>query len=440
MLNSGELDQSAVNACVNALVDSRGGLLLYDHGLAGREAFIAAGAQLAATAGLPLTLVDAESMRDDTAALLNHLGLRHHTFLSPAEAAHWPAGFTPNGVLAIHTDALLDPAVEEPLLAAAREASRTGHLLIARRPDGVSALDAHTAQTHQLIADSPARYEPGPPSDMSLPEEHRTESRLLRISTGPVAAAVERWRMQPEPPLHLLPSAFGEREADFMEMWLQPFTDEATPPPNRPNRMSEETVRSLQRFLRTLPAERAPSRYEQPDDTSAPDESLANTPRLTGNPSLTEEHENPQHLSATGAPSTSPAPEHGPTYVMRQKTSAERAEGDWLAWATRKERLIHQLTTPTATDTGSMEGGGVSAEELYAALEDPGIQQRLQQQAAIIREQSQSRLDSVQADSLAADADAEHTPGPRRVDHDTTRHTHNQDQTTPERQHRHPGR
>ncbi|KUN81102.1 hypothetical protein AQJ66_24345 [Streptomyces bungoensis] len=121
MLNAAELEHSAVQACVDALVGTRVRLLLYDHGLAGREALLAAAARLAVTAGLPLTVVDAEALRDDTTAFLGRLGVAHHVFPAPAEAACWPTGFTPHGVLAVHADVLLDPAGQEPLAAAARE-------------------------------------------------------------------------------------------------------------------------------------------------------------------------------------------------------------------------------------------------------------------------------------------------------------------------------
>ncbi|MFJ8036548.1 hypothetical protein [Streptomyces sp. NPDC096032] len=94
---------------------------MYAHGLAGREALLTAGARLAAAAGLPLTVVDAEALRDDTTTLLSRLGVVRHAFRAPAEAACWPTGFTTHGVLAIHADVLLDQAVEEPLTPAARE-------------------------------------------------------------------------------------------------------------------------------------------------------------------------------------------------------------------------------------------------------------------------------------------------------------------------------
>lgn len=47
MLDPAELTQSGVKECLDALVGSGGGLLLYDQGLAGREALVAAGVQLA---------------------------------------------------------------------------------------------------------------------------------------------------------------------------------------------------------------------------------------------------------------------------------------------------------------------------------------------------------------------------------------------------------
>jgi hypothetical protein len=159
------------------------------------EALLAAGTQLAGTADLPMTVVDAEMLREDTTALLDQLNAGHHVFLSHAQAAHWPSGFTPTGVLAIHADVLLDPSVVEPLIAAAREASRTGHLLIARRPDGPSFLDRYTDGAHRLIAEAQSaaasgttvRYEPGP---RAAGRARTTAPRIPRCPrTGPVASA-----------------------------------------------------------------------------------------------------------------------------------------------------------------------------------------------------------------------------------------------------------
>lgn len=120
MLNPIELGQSAVQACVDALVDGQGGLLLYDHGLAGREALLAAGAQLAGTADLPLTVVDADVLRDQTTALLDRLGVPQHVFLPPRRlptgrsasprTAYWPSTPMSSSTLPCKNRCLPQPA------------------------------------------------------------------------------------------------------------------------------------------------------------------------------------------------------------------------------------------------------------------------------------------------------------------------------------------
>jgi hypothetical protein len=471
VLNPAELEQSAVQACVDALVDSRGGLLLYDHGLTGREALLAAGAQLAVTTDLPLTVVDADALRDDTTALLDRLGVPDHVFLSPAEAAHWPTGFTPHGVLAIHADALLDPAVEEPLLAAAREASHTGHLLVARRPDGTELLDVHTEQAHQLIADptttaqaqaatAPARYEPGPPSTRPSRDEHTVQSPLLPVSVGgpgPVAAAAARWRARADaaPPQWIPPSPRSryERAANWEE-WAQTFTDAAPP---RPNRISRETVQRLQRFYAELPApqtaETEPSRHEQPDVTSTPYEPVADTsrPSAEGQPPAHGGESLQQRPPAPGSPPTPPAPEHDVVfYEMRQQTPAGRDVGDLQQLKARKQQLIRELFSPATWNTGSAEAGAVSAEELEelnAAIEDPdpGLLQRAQEQAERMQAQILARKQAATAAARRrrvgrppTAAQAHTTPESSPAPHDTARrHAHDQEQPAA---HQGPGR
>ncbi|MET7489522.1 hypothetical protein [Streptomyces sp. NPDC005538] len=471
MLNPAELGQSAVQECVDALVDSRGGLLLYDHGLAGREALLAAGAQLAVTADLPLTVVDAEALRDDTTALLDRLGVAHHVFLSPAEAAHWPTGFTPHGVLAIHADALLDPAVPEPLLAAAREASHTGHLLVARRPDGTELLDVHTEQTHQLLADpittaqaqaapaALARYEPGPPRARPTRDGHTVQATLFSDSAGgpgPVAAAAARWRAQAEAvPLQWIPPSpriRNERAADWEE-WAQTFPDAA---PQRPGRISRETVQRLQRFYAELPApqtaESAPSRHEQPDATSTPYEPVADTshPSPDTQPPAHDRESLQQRPPTPGSPPASPAPEDGMVfYEMRTQTPAERDEDDLQQLKARKQQLIRKLNSPATWNTGSAAAGVVSAEdieELIAAIEDPdpGLLQRVQEQAERMQAQSLARKQAATAAARRrrvglppTAAPAHTTPESSPAQHDTARqHAHDQEQAAAHQQHR----
>ncbi|MFJ9580928.1 hypothetical protein ACIRQF_31625 [Streptomyces sp. NPDC101191] len=470
MLNPAELEQSAVQESVDALVDSRGGLLLYDHGLAGREALLAAGAQLAATADLPLTVVDADTLRDDTTALLDQLGVPDHVFLSPTEAAHWPTGFAPHGVLAIHADALLDPAVEEPLLAAAREASHAGHLLVARRPDGTPLLDEHTAQTHQLLAapmttaqaqaatGTPARYEPGPPSDRPSPDDHTVQFPPPPQSgsgIGPIAAAAARWETQAEAaPLQWIPpNPRRYAEAANFEEWAQTFTDAA---PQRPGRISRETVQRLQRFYAELQApqtaESEPSRHEQPDATSTPYEPVADTsrPSADNQPPAHGRESMQQRPQAPGSLPASPAPEDGVVfYEMRQQTPAERDEDDLQQLKARKQQLIRMLNASATWNTGGAEAGVVSdedIEELIAAIEDPdpGLLQRVQEQAERMQAQFLARRQAATAAArrrrvgLPPTAAPAHTaPGASPAQHDTARrHAHDQEQAAAQQQHR----
>jgi hypothetical protein len=464
VLDPAELGGSAVQACVDALVDGQGGLLLYDHGLAGREALLAAGAQLAVTADLPLTVVDADALRDDTTALLNRLGVPHHVFLSPAEAAHWPTGFTPHGVLAIHADVLLNPAMHDPLLAAVREASHAGHLLVARRPDGMPLLDEHTAQTHQLIADpmttaqaqatltASVRYEPGPPRARPSRDGRTMPPSLFQESAGglgPIAAAAARLSAQADAgPLQWIPPNPRRYEQADWEEWTQTFRDAAPP---RPNRISRETVQRLQRLFRDLPArgEEAPSRREQPDAASTPYGPVADTsgPSADSQPPDHGQDGLQQRPPAPGSPPAPSAPEHGMVmYEMRQQTPAERAEAEGQQIVARKQELIRALMSPATWSTGRTEAGAaaieVSVEELNAALEesDPGLLQRVRDQAermeaqVLARKQAATAAARQQAGQPPTDVEG-HTPESAPAQHDTARrHAHDQEQAAAHQQ------
>lgn len=464
VLNPVELAQSAVQACVDALVDSRGGLLLYDHGLAGREALLVASTQLAVTADLPLTVVDAEFLRDDTTAFLDRLGVTHHAFLSPEEAAHWPTGFTPHGVLAIHADVLRDPTVQEPLRAAAREASHAGHLLVARRPDGSELLDVHTEQTHQLLTDPmttaqaqsapPPRYEPGPPTVRPPRDEHTMQSPLLPNSAdgpGPVAAATARWSAQAEQvPLQWIPPSprtRHERAANWEE-WAETFTDTA---PSRPNRISRETVQRLQRLFADLPAPHsAPSRQDQPAATSTPHEPVADTshPSADSQPTAHLRGGLQQRPPAPDSFPASPGPKNGHVHEMVQQTSAERAEG-WQQVIAGKPQLIRELVSPATWNSGSTQSDAISSEELTAALEnpDPDLVQRVREQSEHLQAQVLARKQAAAAAARlrrAGQPEAAvegHTPESSPAQLDTARqHAHDQKQAAAQQQHRPQGR
>lgn len=441
MLDPAELTQSGVKECLDALVGSGGGLLLYDQGLAGREALVAAGAQLAAASGRPLTVVDASSLRNDTAAFLDRLGTPHHVFLSPAQAASWPTGFTPDAVLAIHADVLLDPAVEEPMLAAAREAHNQGHLLVARRPDGIPLLDALTAQTHQLVTGpvttaqaqaavgTLARYEPGPPTASSAQDDDSdAEPTMLRLSNhrpGHAPVAAERWPapleleaawihvdttmgtgtategaqttgIERDPlteeisrALHqqvrmIRPNPYPEQAAN-RAAWAQSFTDAAASPLNR---ISEETRQRFQRFVS--------------------EETMQGLQRFVGTLQAPG--------TAEGTPSRSDSPDAtGTPHEPRANTSWPPAH------------------SPDGMDSG--QDDALSIEELNTALEDPDLLRRVQQQAKGLQARVLARMEQAAAaarERRQADADRAtaqgHAPGSRDR-HDTAqRQAHGQDQ------------
>ncbi|THA57041.1 hypothetical protein E6P78_31605 [Streptomyces sp. A0958] len=428
---------------MDALVGSGGGLLLYDQGLAGREALVAAGAQLAVASGRPLTVVDAASLRNDTAAFLDRLGMPHHIFLSPAQAASWPTGFTPDSELVIHADVLLHPAVEEPLLAAAREASSQGKLLVARRPDGAPVLDALTAQTHQLVtgpvttaqaqadAGTLARYEPGPltashvQDDSSDAEPTRPRLPSHRPGPAPVGVARRSALLEPEaawinvdttmgtgtaaegaqttgierdplteeisralyPQVRMIrPNPYPEQAAN-MAAWAQSFTAAAS----TPNRTSEETRQRFRRFVS--------------EESRQGLQRLFGTLRAPG--------------TAEGTPSRSDSPD---------------------ATGTPHEPCAN-TSWPPAHSPDSGQDGALSIEELNAALEDPDLLRRVQQQAESLQARVLARMEQAAAaagERRQADADRAtaqgHAPGSSGGRHDTAQQqAYGQDQNAARR-------
>ncbi|MFF8401700.1 hypothetical protein ACF06P_08715 [Streptomyces sp. NPDC015684] len=84
MLDADLLKHPVIHDCVDALADGRGGLVVYEQGMGGRETLVAAAVRIAHATGKKLTIVDAEALREATADLARQLGLAEHTFLSPA--------------------------------------------------------------------------------------------------------------------------------------------------------------------------------------------------------------------------------------------------------------------------------------------------------------------------------------------------------------------
>ncbi|MEW2515951.1 hypothetical protein [Streptomyces sp. NPDC046870] len=168
MLDAERLTHPVIRDCVDALADGRGGLVVYEQGLGGRETLVAAAVRIAHATGKTLTIVDDELLREATADLAARLGLSEHTFLSPVQAASWPTGFDPDAVLAIHGDVLRNRDLVEPLRAAARDASVHGHLVVARHSYGSASLDTYTTQLRQITA---AAFTPAPGAGDSIDQQ-----------------------------------------------------------------------------------------------------------------------------------------------------------------------------------------------------------------------------------------------------------------------------
>jgi hypothetical protein len=136
-------------------------------------------------------------------------------------------------------------------------------------------------------------------------------------------------------------------------------------------------------------------------------------------------------------------------YEMHTQTPAERAASDGQQLKARKQQLIRELFSPATWHTGSAEVGVVSAEEieeLIAALEDPdpGLLQRVQEQAERMQAQSLARKEQEVAAARRrrvglppTAAPAHTTPESSPAQHDTARqHAHDQEQAAAHQQHR----
>ncbi|WP_331725904.1 hypothetical protein [Streptomyces sp. NBC_00470] len=207
------LNHPTVRACVDEIVANQGGLLTSGIGMGRSEALVAAGVKIAAATGKRLTVVREEPFREATARLVAELGLAEHKFLSLGEAAAWPTGFDLQGVLAIDTAALHDrPTTAEALRAAAREAARSGHLIVARLDLGEQALRANTLLERHLLPDT-------------IVADHATERSALL--SGAMARAAERLGMQSLDPSPWRPT--GPAPIELVEPHLSAI--EIPPPP-----------------------------------------------------------------------------------------------------------------------------------------------------------------------------------------------------------------
>lgn len=242
MLDADPLKHSVIRDCVDALVDGRGGLVVYGQGLGGREVLVAAAVRIAAATGKTLTIVDAEFLREATARLATQLGLAEHTFLSPEQAESWPTGFDPDGVLAVHGDVLRNQDMVEPLRAAARDASLHGHLVVVRHPYGSDSLDTYTTQFREITA---AGFIPAPAAaDSNGPD-----------TPGPVARRVQSpsWQAQQIREPTWIPRETDRRAEALAQEWTaawESLTPTATPA--EPTGLREEVLDRIQSSWRQL--------------------------------------------------------------------------------------------------------------------------------------------------------------------------------------------
>ncbi|MEU3639904.1 hypothetical protein AB0H23_27270 [Streptomyces albogriseolus] len=196
MLDADLLQHPVIRDRVDALVNARGGLVVYEQGMGGRETLVAAAVGIAAATGRALTVVDAELLREATARLTKQLGLAEHTFLSPEQVANWPTGFILDAVLAIHGDVLRDPYLVEPLRNAALTARLHGHLVVARHSYGSDSLDPYTSLVlENRVADfMPTTAGVGP--DTPLPVARRAQSPDFQAQNAQEPTWIPRERDQ----------------------------------------------------------------------------------------------------------------------------------------------------------------------------------------------------------------------------------------------------
>lgn len=378
MLDASKLEHPLIRDCLDALVERRGGLVVYDQGMGGRETLVAASARIAAATGKSLTIIDEEPLRVSTARLIEELGPVEHTFLSPTQAAHWPRGFDPDGVLAIHADVLRDPALLGPLHAAAQETARTGHLVIARHSYGSTSLDPHAAQVRQLrVADFlPSATTPGPSDGPDEP--------------GPLARAAER---------------AAERLAGQEEQ--QP-TRLRPPTPNTPlaTFISQESLRQLQEFWKETarPAQQGAAAPDQ-DRASTPGradgdgaESPATAQADPGAPDsaglFAEQQTSARDATADGNMDSASSPPQ--MFWVGQPPPADPESEEWARAFTHKPSA-DELTSPPREPSSPERISAEELEELYPALENPDRAAAVRQMAALLAAASKERVREVAA-------------------------------------------
>ncbi|MFI2437129.1 hypothetical protein [Streptomyces sp. NPDC018693] len=408
MLDADLLKHPVIRECVDALVDGRGGLVVYEQGLGGRETLVAAAVRIAATTGKTLTIVDAELLREATAHLATQLDLAEHTFLSPAQAAIWPTGFDPDGVLAVHGDVLRNQDMVEPLRAAARAASLHGHLVVARHPYGSNSLDTYTAQFRQITT---AGFIPAPAAaDSNGPD-----------TPGPVASRVQSpsWQAQQIWEPTWIPHETDLPAETLAQEWIA-AGESLTPTPTGLSEEVRDRGRSYQAAWRQL-------RRTQPD---APDSGPVSSPpdsdgifwvpqeQSAGSPDIWADLEaKRQFLTARAAARTRSAPDPQPgtppqqnqayqdlddspapsaTQRMTKLDSDEQPETDREGSAQRRQRATE---LPTQAEPASSAGDepAISYEEFSAWAENPDAQQAVQQRIAEVQADTLQRLEQAAA-------------------------------------------
>jgi hypothetical protein len=125
-------------------------------------------------------------------------------------------------------------------------------------------------------------------------------------------------------------------------------------------------------------------------------------------------------------------------YEPHWQSSTDQAVGDVLA---RKARFLQQILSPNTPDTGGPEAGAVSADELNALWEEPGLRLRVQEQAERIQADVRARTEQAAAAELRRPADrpwtaAEGHAPTLAADTARRRDAHGQEQAAAREQHR----
>ncbi|MEU7195537.1 hypothetical protein AB0B04_18695 [Streptomyces xinghaiensis] len=407
MLDASKLQHPLIRDCVDALVERRGGLVVYDQGMGGRETLVAASARIAAATGTPLTIIDAEPFRVSTARLIEELGPVEHTFLSPAQAAHWPTGFQPAGVLAIHADVLRDPALLGPLHAAARETARTGHLVIARHSYGSTSLDPHAAQVRQLrVAD----FLPSPttPGHSNGPDEPGPLARAAERAAERLASQEQQpltWPRTPHEAETWIPADPSQRPGRLARQAQQQPTRLRPPTPNTPmaTYLSKESLRQLQEFWKTMrpgqegaaaPGQDRASTPGRADGAEGPATAQADPGAPDSAGVFAEQQTSARDAIAGGGMGSASSPPQ--MFWVGQPPPADPEFKEW-ARAFAHEPSVDELTSPPRELSSAERISAEELEELYAALENPDRAAAVRQMAALLTAESEERVREVAA-------------------------------------------